>query len=84
MMALAKAMPSPMRICIWLLCGKFPRFSSLLPDRSTELMSTMPARDASTPASLRIVNPSTLIRAQKISVHTDDVDVRMVTLPTDV
>lgn len=83
-MALKKAIPSPMAMLAWLLCGKLPRSSSLCPLRSTVEMSTTPARDASTPTSFRTENVSTRITAQNTSVHTDEVDVRIVTEPTDV
>lgn len=80
--ALIRAIESPIAIWPVVLCGNDPLCSSLLPDRSTDEMSTMPTSDARTPSSFRNVNDSTLKTAQKMSVHMLDVDVRMVTLAT--
>lgn len=60
------------------LCGKEPRFLSEEPERSTEEIRTMPAREARTPASLRRVKVSTRKRVPKRRVKTELVLVRMV------
>lgn len=82
MTALTKAMESPTAISPSVLCGKFPLFSSLDPDRSTVEMSTTPVSDASTPTSFRYEKDSMRMKEQKMRVHTLLVDVRMVTLAT--
>lgn len=68
-MALSMASTSPSAISLVLLCGKDPRFSSLLPDRSTREMRTIPTNEANTPVSFRKLNVSTPIQVPIRSVQ---------------
>jgi hypothetical protein len=81
-MALKKAIESPMAIWAGVLWGKDPRFSSLSPDRSTVEIKMIPTRDAVTPNNFRMENDSTRNIAQKTRVDALLVDVRIVTLAT--
>lgn len=82
MMALRKAIASPIAISPVVLSGKFPLSPSANPVKSTEEMSMTPANDAPTPISFRSVNGSMPAHEQRMSVQMLLVDVKIVALPT--
>lgn len=68
-MALKRASASPTAICAGDLCGNSPRVASLVPDKSTLEVSTIPKREARTPRSFLKVNVSMPRAAPRISVQ---------------
>ena len=71
-MALRSAMTSPIASCFVVLWGNEPRFSSVLPERSTLEMRAMPSSEARTPITFLKLKLSIRTQVPKRRVHTPE------------